>query len=102
MSWSKDIVEWIEGDTAFLSVVFTWDLQKARARAIWLRQQGYHVRAGGPAVLLMPDYLADVAETGGDDVSALARHNPEATFTSRGCIRKCKFCAVPRIERPAG
>ena len=58
---------------------------------------GYRVRAGGPAVDLMPDYLSDVAEVGGE-VDALARHNPKATFTSRGCTRKCEFCAVPVIE----
>lgn len=28
----------------------------------------------------------------------LHRHNPEATFTTHGCIRSCLFCAVPRIE----
>jgi len=45
----------------------------------------------------MPDYLEDVAEIGGE-VDALKHHNPDATFTSRGCIRKCGFCAVPKIE----
>jgi hypothetical protein len=38
-----------------------------------------------------------VAEVGGE-VDALPRHNPAATFTSRGCIRQCSFCAVPRLE----
>jgi len=46
----------------------------------------------------MPEYLADVAEVNGCSVDALWRHNPNATFTSRGCIRKCAFCAVPKIE----
>lgn len=55
------------------------------------------MRAGGPAVSLMPDYLAEVAEIGGK-VDALKHHNPDATFTSRGCIRECAFCAVPKIE----
>ena len=95
--WSKDVVEWIDGDTAYLSVVFSWDLQKAHQRAAWLHMQGYHVRAGGPAVSLNPTFLADVAEIGGD-VPALKRHNPDACFTTRGCIRKCQFCAVPIIE----
>jgi len=94
-SWPKTIVEWIENNTAYLSVVFTWDLPKAYMRAVWHRQLGREVKAGGPACLLMPDYLADVAEVNGEQVDALWRHNPEATFTSRGCIRKCKFCAVP-------
>ena len=92
------MVEWTEGNTAFLSVVFTWDLPKAYQRAVWLSAEGYDVRAGGPAVLLMPDYLSNVARINGDGVDALPHHNPNATFTSRGCIRKCKFCAVPKIE----
>jgi len=98
MRWSKTFLEWKNGYTAFLSVVFTWDLPVAYQRAVWLRCQGYTVKAGGPAVALMPDYLSDVAECNGESVQALERHNPDATFTSRGCIRHCPFCAVPRIE----
>ncbi len=96
--WSKTFIDWTEDNTAYLSVVFTWDLPKAYQRAIWWREQGYMVRVGGPACLLMPDYLAEVAEVNGAGVDALPRHNPNATFTSRGCIRKCAFCAVPKIE----
>lgn len=95
--WGNGLAEWIEVDTAYLSVPFTWSLPGAYQRACWLRAQGYLVRAGGPAVALMPGYLADVAEIGGK-VDALPHHNPDATFTSRGCIRRCPFCAVPRIE----
>jgi hypothetical protein len=95
--WSGGLVEWIEGGTAYLSVVFSWQLARAYQRAAWLRAEGYRVRAGGPAVTLNPAYLSDVAEVGGD-VDALRHHNPNATFTSRGCIRHCPFCAVPRIE----
>ena len=100
MPWSKCALDWVDDDTgeAFLSVVFTWDLPDAYSRAVWLRQLGYTVHAGGPAVALMPDYLAGVATCNGREVAALERHNPAATFTSRGCIRRCPFCAVPRIE----
>lgn len=99
MSWSKRLVEWTnDNKKAFLSVVFTWDLPLAYMRAVWLRQFGYSVFAGGPAVDLMPKYLAEVARCGGAISSALARHNPLATFTSRGCIRRCSFCAVWRTE----
>lgn len=28
----------------------------------------------------------------------LSFHNPLATFTTRGCPRRCTFCAVPKIE----
>ena len=44
MSWAKSLVEWTEDDTAYLSVVFTWDLPKAHMRAVWLREQGYEVK----------------------------------------------------------
>lgn len=96
--WSKRFIEYIENDTVFLSIVFTWDLPNAYQRAVWLRMEGYHVIAGGPAVRLMPDYLADVVEIGQTWDKALAQHNPDATFTSRGCIRHCSFCAVWRTE----
>lgn len=99
MGWSKHLIEHIDGDTAMLSVVFTWHLPKAFACALWLgKVLGYRVLAGGPAVKLMPRYLADVAECNSIEVDALSWHNPEAMFTSRGCIRHCPFCAVPRIE----
>ncbi len=95
--WGSGAVEWVEGDTAYLSVVFSWQMQAAYQSAIWYRQLGYRVRAGGPAVALNPTHLAEVAEVGGE-VGALAHHNPHATFTSRGCVRRCSFCAVPRVE----
>lgn len=98
IKWSKSIVEWTKGDTAFLSVVFTWDLLYAYQRALFLEMQGYKVVAGGPAVKLMPDVLRPVCEIGEHVSGALKRHNPDATFTSRGCVRRCPFCAVPKIE----
>ena len=97
MTWSKGVVEWIEGDTAFVSCVFSWHLQEAYQRCAWLKAQGYRVRAGGPAVTMNPEVLSGVAELGGE-VNALVHHNPDATYTSRGCIRRCSFCAVPKIE----
>ena len=91
------MVEWTHGNVAYLSVVFSWQLPEAYQRAVWLKAEGYRVRAGGPAVAMQPNYLADVAQIDGE-VNALPRHNPNATFTSRGCIRRCSFCAVPKIE----
>lgn len=96
-SWSGGYVEWIEKNIAYISVVFSWQLEKAYQRAVWLKQMGYCVKAGGPAVSMNPDILADIAEIGGA-VNALPYHNPDATFTTRGCINKCAFCAVPKIE----
>lgn len=97
MSWSGGIAEWIEEDTAYLSVVFSWMMPKAYQRAVWLHSEGYKVKAGGPAVWVLPDYLAGVAEVGGE-VDAIVRHNPKATIASRGCPVGCWFCVVPTME----
>jgi len=98
MTWAKKIIEWTNKDHAYLSVVFTWDLPAAYKRAEELSSQGYIVHAGGPAVALMPEYLSDVAICNEAGIVALPRHNPDATFTTRGCVRRCKFCAVPKTE----
>lgn len=52
MAWSKGFAEWVDDDTAYLSVVFTWLLDEAYARALWHRALGRRVRVGGPALFL--------------------------------------------------
>lgn len=96
--WRKKPVEWIADNRAHLSVVFTWDLPQAYSRCVWLEASGYEVVVGGPAVSLMPEYLAGVATIGAGNEPALWRHCPEATKTSLGCVRQCPFCAVPLTE----
>ena len=97
--WSGGYVEWTERGVAYLSVVFSWQLQTAYQRAAWYKAQGYFVRAGGPAVAFNPDFLSGVAvQLDSGSVKALVRHNPNATFTTRGCIRQCPFCVVPKTE----
>lgn len=100
MSWSKSIVHWRQDTQVFVSVPFTWYLPIARRLCDWNKQAGLYVRAGGPGVDLMPHYLSDVADEVGGEMYPLplSRHNPDATFTTRGCIRDCSFCAVPKIE----
>lgn len=99
-NWAKGLAEWVEGDTAFLSVAFTWRLQDAYQRAIWYRSSGYRVVAGGPALFLpkMQAFLSPVAEIEKDYPDAIARHHPLATFASRGCPVGCWFCIVPKME----
>lgn len=97
-AWVGGLAEWTEGDTAFLSVAFTWKLDEARDRADWYRRLGYKVRAGGPATFVRKGYLADYAELGGDMPDAVRRHNPMATIASRGCPVGCWFCIVPKME----
>ncbi len=98
--WVGGLAEWVEDDTAFLSVAFTWRLGEAYSRAAWYRQAGYRVRAGGPAVFTAKgrQRLAGVAEIGGEFPDAIARHNPMATVASRGCPVGCWFCIVPAME----
>lgn len=98
--WVGGLAEWTEGDTAYLSVAFTWLLDEAYAKAIWYRALGYKVRAGGPALFLksMRHEIDDVAECGGDYPDAIARQNPNATIASRGCPVGCWFCIVPAME----
>lgn len=98
MSWVGGLAEWTEGDTAFLSVAFTWKLNDAYQRAIYWRSLGFKVRAGGPGIFTRKHYLADVAEIGGDIPDALFHHNPQATIASRGCPVGCWFCIVPKME----
>lgn len=99
MGWSSGLAEWIEDNTAILSVAFSWRLPNAYQRAIWYREQGYRVRVGGPGMAApsLRNYFEDVAETGGD-VDALVHHNPQATIASRGCPVGCYFCIVPKME----
>jgi hypothetical protein len=97
--WGDGWTWWAENGTAYVSCVFSWLLADARDQCIALLSRGYRVRAGGPAVTLNPEYLADVAEIGGQPPGLpLHRHHPAATFTTRGCVRRCGFCAVPKIE----
>ena len=86
--WVGGLAEWVEGDTAFLSVAFTWKLNEAFHRANFLKAQGLKVKAGGPALFLvsMKHVLADVAEIGTDYPDAIRRHNPNATLPMKFTI----------------
>lgn len=98
--WSGGLAEWVDGDTAYLSVAFTWKLDEAYTRAVFQRALGRKVVAGGPALFLvkMQHVLADVAEIRAEYPDAVAKHNPMATIASRGCPVGCWFCIVPKME----
>ncbi len=96
--WSKDILEERRDDATYLSIVFSWDMPRAMER---IRQPKFGEKrfvVGGPAVRLQPDYFKGYAEVRMTDGDWLSKHNPQATRTSLGCIRKCKFCAVSKTE----
>jgi hypothetical protein len=98
--WVGGLAEWQEGDATYLSVAFTYRLDEAYARALFAKACGRKVVAGGPALFLvkMQHILADVAEIRADYPDAIAKHNPAATFASRGCPVGCGFCIVPAME----
>jgi hypothetical protein len=100
MAWSGGLAEWQEGNTTYLSVAFTWKLDEAYSRAQFAKACGQRVIAGGPALFLvkMQHELADVAEIVQDYPEAATKHNPDATFASRGCPVGCWFCIVPAME----
>jgi hypothetical protein len=95
--WSKGIVKLQDTPTRLvLSVVFTWDIPAARA--ICLQETQREVIVGGPAVRLLPEYLADCATIVGEWPGVLQAHNPQATRSTVGCNRGCSFCGVKVIE----
>jgi len=110
--WVNGLADWTDGDTAYLSIAFTWKLDEAYSRAAWYRGAGYRVIAGGPAFFTRPSYLDAVAEVPrtvglvdgrprvilGRLDDALARHNPMATKASDGCPVGCFFCSVTPME----
>lgn len=100
MHWIGGLAEWQDGATTYLSVAFTWKLDEAYSRAMFAKSCGQRVIAGGPALFLvkMQHELAEVAEIAKDCPDAITKHNPLATFASRGCPVGCWFCIVPAME----
>jgi hypothetical protein len=117
VAWNGGIAQWQDGDTTYLSVAFTYKLDEAYSMAQFAKACGQRVIAGGPAFALLSSRheLHDVAEVPtkkairrGKEVDvpadysgpgeAITRHNPLATFASRGCSENCSFCIVPRLE----
>lgn len=98
--WAKKIIEWTWGKDLYQSIVFTWDLPLAKSQAIqWrARHKSGKIFIGGPVVKLLPEYITWGKILNETNFDVLSYHNPLATFTTRGCINKCSFCAVPRIE----
>ena len=97
--WVKGVAHWREGNTAFISIAFTWRLPEARRIAEYYRAIGCTtIKAGGPGTFTQKRYLADVADVGGSIPDAIARHNPMATRASYGCPVGCWFCIVPKMD----
>jgi len=86
-SWRKTPALWDVGDTRYISVAFTWQLEEAaRLEAEWTKGS---VLIGGPAVGVPTEC---------EGFEPVVFHNPAATFTTRGCPNQCRFCNVPILE----
>lgn len=99
MSWVDGLAQWQAENTAYISVAFSWKLREAANLARYWGDRGYHVRAGGPTLMIPQNakILNGLAELGGS-IDALPHHNPDATMASRGCPVGCWFCVVPKYE----
>ena len=113
MSWIGGYAEWSDDEarTAYLSVAFSWFVDRAAQRALSYRMLGWRVLVGGPGVFLLQKAktrheLFDLAEYGTSYPEAILKHNPDATIASRGCPgmgtvkdpKPCAFCIVPPME----
>lgn len=98
--WVKGVAHWREGNTAFISVAFTWRLHEAQKIAEYYRAIGIDfVHVGGPGTFTQKKFVAEFAdEVGGSISDAIARHNPMATRASYGCPVGCWFCIVPKMD----
>jgi len=87
---------------AYLSAIFTWNLPSLCYDVNLLKEKGVDVEVGGPAPTAMPQYVwsqTGVAPTCGlDDRFEHVPGRYKMTFTSRGCVRKCPWCIVWKIE----
>lgn len=95
--WRKSIASWEIKRDLYLSIPFTWLIPEARELA---KKHKGDVITGGPGAYLMREEVSKWARVEEEVpfTCPLNFHNPLATFTTRGCVNKCKFCAVPIIE----
>ena len=98
----------------YITSLFTWDLDKVVETARYYQRRFYNakIKIGGIAASLLPEYikantgikphvgLLNKAEICPPDYSHTfgRKLNSSITFTSRGCIRKCRFCNVRSLE----
>jgi hypothetical protein len=99
--WRKGIAAWKCDKTLYISVPFTWEMEKAiriaEGKEPWKvdgsNKPVYHK---GPFLIGGPGTMKQVECPAGFE--PLLFHNPCATFTTRGCPNGCGFCAVPKLE----
>jgi hypothetical protein len=77
----------------YISVVFTWQLWEL------LKTDLTGKVIGGPACVLHPEWIPkDVEVMENTEIDVLSLFNSDATRTTRGCPRRCGFCAVKKLH----
>lgn len=95
--WVKKPIHWEDKKNHYISFVFSWDLWEwCQVAQPELNEK--QIVVGGPAVLLNKEWIPEWVKIGEPLEGILNRHYICATRTTIGCIRKCPFCAVPKIE----
>jgi len=102
----------------YITSLFTWDLDSV-VDSIILCQMFFpdtKIRVGGIGASLMPDYVLNrtgimphigmlqEAENCPPDYSLTfgRKLRSSITYTTRGCVRRCEFCCVPKLEYKYG
>jgi hypothetical protein len=97
-------------DEIWITTVFTFDIPYVIGMVREAKKRCKDIKVGGVSASLLPEHfekeginvykgLIPEAEEFSPDYSLLG-FAPEYSIshTSRGCIRKCKFCMVPKLE----
>ena len=99
-----------EADEIWLTTCFTFDIPHALGIVREAKNRAPVVKVGGVSATLLPEHferegvevhrgLIPEAEQCHPDYSLLPeRPKYSIAHTSRGCVRKCKFCMVHRLE----
>ena len=96
--WNKSIIHLEDEKSHYFSIVFSWDLWEF-CKKIQPELDGKNIIIGGPAVYVNKSWVPEWVNIGFSlGFEYLKYHNPNATRTTKGCIRKCSFCAVPVLE----
>jgi len=89
-------------DKAYFSAIFTSNLVRLCQDANLLKSRGIEIEIGGPAATAIPQYIKEnTGITPHIGLDERFEHIPgryRMTFTSRGCIRKCPWCIVYKVE----
>lgn len=91
-----------DADKYYFSCIFTYDLPDMVKGINLIKQREVEVEVGGPAATGMPGYIESQTgikpHRGLDERFEHTMGDFKMTFTSRGCIRRCPWCNVHKVE----